>query len=277
LIFLRVAREEYRHRLRHWLYRCHIPDSISQFEPYVSKYAYYPAFPPPPGSEAFGAHNLALTEHYWNFPDPNLPHGGEPGKTKTLAEYFPPDVLRWQGNIPDIDPSDTEENLNADTARRTNAFIEENVSPFVFAFVPPWWEKDLKGAGRTVEDGPNYRWLFLVKYPDGVSEEEGDAWLVDRALPAFADCPETTRILTSKVRQDVNGCAFSRCVEIWFDGPDEWEAAVARAATQIEKPVWASKDAFPYLKRFAEIVSLFLGDIAECNNLMQYRGYITMR
>jgi len=135
----------------------------------------------------------------------------------------------------------------------------------------------MKGQGRTVEDGPNYRWLFLVKYPDGVSAEEGDAWFCGKVLPTFAEYPETTRILTSKVRRDVNGCPFSRCAEIWFEGPEEWADAVARAQQEIERPEWASKDAFPYVKRFSEIVSLFLGDIAESNNLVQYRGYYTMR
>jgi hypothetical protein len=276
LIFIRCAREEYRHRLRHWLYRIHVPDSISQFAPYVIKYAYYPAFPPPPGSEAFGAHNVQLTEHYWLIEDPHLP---KYGMNKTLQEYFPPDVLRWQGNIPDVE-SGLPANLDATRARGTNCAAadvpDDNVSPFVFAFVPLWWEEDFKGAGRTVEDGPNYRWLLLLKYPDGVSAEEGDKWFYDAFVPAWKSYPETVRFLSSRVKQDVNGCPFQRCVELWFNGPDEWESAVKRARS-IPKPAWASVETFPYLKRFGEIVCLFLGDIAESNHLAQYQGYYTMR
>ena len=42
-----------------------MPDSISQFGPYVSKYAFYPALPTPPGGERFGTVRMQLTEHYW--------------------------------------------------------------------------------------------------------------------------------------------------------------------------------------------------------------------
>ena len=38
--------------------------------------------------------------------------------------------------------------------------------PFIFAFLPIFWEQDLKGRSYVV-DGPNYRWQFLVSYPEG--------------------------------------------------------------------------------------------------------------
>ena len=54
LIYVDCVREEYRHRLLHWLYAMHVPDSISKFGPYVTKYAFYNALPTPPGGERFG-------------------------------------------------------------------------------------------------------------------------------------------------------------------------------------------------------------------------------
>lgn len=48
VIYVDVCREEYRHRLQHWLYGHHIQDSISNFGPYVTKYAFYNALPVPP-------------------------------------------------------------------------------------------------------------------------------------------------------------------------------------------------------------------------------------
>ena len=47
VIYVDVCREEYRHRLQHWLYGHHIQDSISNFGPYVTKYAFYNALPVP--------------------------------------------------------------------------------------------------------------------------------------------------------------------------------------------------------------------------------------
>ena len=49
LIYVDCVSEDYRPKLQRWLYKVHVPDSISQFEPYVTKYAFYPSFPIPPG------------------------------------------------------------------------------------------------------------------------------------------------------------------------------------------------------------------------------------
>ena len=65
LIYVDVVKEDYRHKLKHWLHRYHIADSISQFGPYVTKYAFYPALPTPPEGERFGTIRMQLTEHYW--------------------------------------------------------------------------------------------------------------------------------------------------------------------------------------------------------------------
>jgi hypothetical protein len=273
LIFIRVAKEQYRHKLRHWLYRYHIADSIAQFEPYVSKYTFYPALPVPPGGEEFGAHNFQLTEHYWMVSD------FDPAvKNKTFTEFFPPEVLRWQGNIPDVDPGSLPGNLDGDRAREADcAAADSTTSPFIFAFVPVWWDEELKGKGRTAEDGANYRWMTLISYPEGVSGEEGDKWFFGEFIPVFQNHPAATRILTSKVRQDVNHCPYHRLFEIWFDGPEEWAAAIRKAKDEVSKPAWATLDAFPYLSKYTGYASLFLSDIAESDNLTQYRGYITMR
>lgn len=177
LIYVDLAKEDYRIHLENWLYRYHIPDSISQFGPYVSKYAFYQALPVPEGGERFGTVRMQMTEHYW-LANPNDIH--EFVHHKALTEYFPPDVLVWQNNLPD--PADgnssaDEMNFEGDDARATKGNENLGTVPFIFAFIPVWWEEDFKGEGRTVEDGPNYRWQFMVRYPDGVSMEEGDKWL----------------------------------------------------------------------------------------------------
>lgn len=98
LIYVDLAKEDYRIHLENWLYRYHIPDSISQFGPYVSKYAFYQALPVPEGGERFGTVRMQMTEHYW-LANPNDIH--EFVHHKALTEYFPPDVLVWQNNLPD--------------------------------------------------------------------------------------------------------------------------------------------------------------------------------
>lgn len=86
LIYVDLAKEDYRIHLENWLYRYHIPDSISQFGPYVSKYAFYQALPVPEGGERFGTVRMQMTEHYW-LANPNDIH--EFVHHKALTEDFP--------------------------------------------------------------------------------------------------------------------------------------------------------------------------------------------
>lgn len=275
LIYVDVVREDYRHMLKHWLYKHHIADSISQFGPYVTKYAFYPALPTPPEGERFGTYRMQLTEHYWLTNPMTCDF-----KNKALTEYFPTDVLKWQGTIPDdgivqVIEGVEIESMGGDDARSTGG--DNGCPPFIFAFVPICWEEDFKGLERTVEDGPNYRWQFVIKYPNGVTREEGDKWFYKEVVPKFQAMPEVLRLLSSKVIQEVNGCPFQRVVEMWFNCPSAWYRAAVEKAKDIKKPSWAQYDKFPYLKPKFEISSLFLTDIAESDNFTQYRGYVTMR
>ena len=279
LIYVDLAKEDYRIKLENWLYRYHIPDSISQFGPYVSKYAFYQALPVPEGGDRFGAVRMQLTEHYW-LANPNDIR--EFVHHKALTEYFPPEVLVWQNNLPDPEElaagADAAAlNLEGDDARATKGSEEAGTVPFVFAFVPVWWEDDFKGEGRTIEDGPNYRWQFLIRYPEGANKEAADNWFKKEFVAAFANRSETTRILSSKVVKEVNNCEYDRVCEMWFDSPTAWKRAVAAAAQKVKKPEWAETDDFPYVKKSFGFTSVFLSDLARSDNLIQYHGYITMR
>ena len=89
VIYVDCVREEYRHRLQHWLYSTHVPDSISKFAPYCNKYAFYNALPVPPEGERFGARRMQMTEHYWmvNEMTPEM-------HVNAFAERMPPEIGR---------------------------------------------------------------------------------------------------------------------------------------------------------------------------------------
>ena len=267
LIFVDCVREEYRHRLQHWLYAIHVPDSISKFGQYCNKYAFYNALPTPPEGERFGTRRMQLTEHYWmlNEITPEM-------SVNTFTERMPVEVLRWQGMIPDDDVDLSKvANMDGDEHRRSGG---GDMPPFVFAHLPINWQDDYKGKGRTIDDGPNYRWLFVLNFPD---PEEGEKWFQEVFVPYFQNRPEVNRFVSSKVYPDVVGCKFQRAVELWFDGPEEWYAAAVEGTKDMPKPEWAQQEQFPFLKANYNIVSLFLSDMVTSDNLTQYRGYIPMR
>lgn len=274
LIYVNVAKEDYRPKLHHWLYGTHVPESISQFEPYVTKYAFYPAFPCPPEGERFGYAKMQLTEHHWLVSDldPRL-------EIKALAETFPMDVLVWQGNIPEAALAgpgpDAEGGDVGNEARKTGA--DGGGNPFIFAFLPMWWEEDLKGKGRNISEGPNYRWNFAIGYPEGVDKAEGNKWLYEEVLPIFINSDKVTRVLVSDVKKDINGCVMDKVIEIWFENQSGWYEVAVEGTKNLAKPAWAQQDQFPFLKPYHNIIGTCIADFTMSNNLKNYHGYITLR
>lgn len=248
-----------------WLYKYHVSDSISQFAPYVTKYATYRALPIPPGGTDFGTYNWIMTEHYWLI-NPFEKKNETVPRGVAFSEWWDPNFLeitnqppanhlrdhRWQGS-------------------------REGYHPIVFAFLPAFWEHDFKGSHRTIEDGPNYRWLIAIKYPEGVSREEGDEWFLNELSPQIAQLSEVNRFLTSKVLDEPRTSPFQRVVEIWFDNSKAWHKAIVENKDRFVKPSWATYDQFPYLEPYDDFVGIFLLDRPESDHLTQYRGYVTTR
>lgn len=270
VIFVDVIKEKYRPKLLNWLYSHHIQESISMFGPYVTKYAFYNAYPMPPEGERFGTRRMQMTEHYWLLNEmlPEMQY-------KALKEYFPKDVLRWQGNIPDTDAA-ANGDIDGDNGRSTTD-CPDDCEPFVFAHVPLNWEEDLKGRGRIMNDGPNYRWQFVIKYPDEISVAAGEQWFHEQFVPYFQGKADVHRLLSSRIMQNVVGCPYQRLVEMWFDSEDEWYATAVQGTKDFPKPAWAQQPQFPFLKPQFNIAGMFLPDIATSDNLTQYHGFITMR
>ena len=273
LIYVDVVDEDYRPKLQRWLYKTHIPDSISLFEPYVTKYAFYPSFPMPKEGDRYGYARMQLTEHHWiiNDVDPRL-------EIKAIAETFPMDVLVWQGQIPATKSTgDAQMESEGDVGNDARKTKNTEGNPFIYLFLPFFWEYDIKGKGRTIEDGANYRFNFAIGFPEGVDKEEGRKWLFEKVIPIMEAAPECTRILASKVMKEVNDCVMDYVVEAWFEHQSGWKKVMIDDMSAIEKPEWAQTDTFPFLKPRHNIISVAVADYTPSNNLTNYHGYITMR
>ena len=161
-----------RPRIWRWLYKQHVPESISQFMPYCTKYCTYHALPLPEGAQDFGTYNGMMTEHYWLF---NIFQCKGTGMPSGLA--FGEEIPR---GLHGADRSAAQQGASpvglAGESRRYH--------PVVFSFAPVFWEDDFKGEGRLTDAGANFRWFFLLKYPDGVSVDEGDEWFKEVFAPA---------------------------------------------------------------------------------------------
>jgi hypothetical protein len=149
--------------------------------------------------------------------------------------------------------------------------------PLVFSFAPIFWEDDFKGADRLTDAGPNFRWLFLLTYPDGVSIDEGDAWFKEVFAPEVCANPEVNRFISSRQLDDPQINPFQRISEIWFDDSDGWRRTMVERAGSYTKPPWATWDRLPFFEPFKDIVGVFILDRPDSDHLQQWRGYITTR
>lgn len=248
-----------------WLYKEHVADSISQFEPYVTRYATYRALPVPAHGEDFGTYNWIMTEHYWLLNPFHTSSSSEPNGI-AFGEIYDKNYL-------EITNQPTDQGLRPDKWVGS----KDGYHPTVFAFAPVFWEDDFKGSNRTVEDGPNYRWLIMFKYPDGVSQAEGDAWFKTKFAPAVAALPEVNRLISSRVLETPKTSPFQRVAEVWFNSSREWETAMQKLSQTVEKPEWATYAKFPFMAPYKDFVGEFLLDYPESNHMQQFRGYVTTR
>lgn len=96
LIYVDCVKEEYRHKLQHWLYYYHAPESIAKFEPWVTKICVLQCTSDPTQGERFGTYRMQLTEHYWM-----VNPMSQESLVNSLNEYFPIDAMIWQGTLPE--------------------------------------------------------------------------------------------------------------------------------------------------------------------------------
>ena len=248
-----------------WLYKQHVPESISQFMPYCTKYCTYHALPLPEAALDFGTYNGMMTEHYWLF---NIFQSQGTGMPTGLAfgEEFPEDFMEMT-----CQPPSKELRQSGWQGSR------DGHHPLVFSFAPVFWEDDFKGAGRLTDAGPNFRWLFLLKYPEGVRTEEGDRWFKEVFAPQVCANPEVNRFISSRQLDEPRINPFQRICEIWFDDSEGWRKAMVEGAGGYTRPPWASWDRFPYLEPFKDFVGIFILDRPDSDHLQQWRGYITTR
>jgi hypothetical protein len=206
-----------------------------------------------------------MTEHYWLF---NIFQSKGTGMPTGLAfgEEYPDDFMEMTTQPP------------SKVLRQSGwQGSREGYHPVVFSFAPVFWEDDFKGEGRLTDAGPNFRWLFMLTYPEGVSEDEGDRWFKEVFAPEVCANPEVNRFISSRLLDDPRINPFQRVADVWFDDSEGWRKAIVERAGSYTKPEWATWDKFPYIEPYKAFVGVFILDRPDSDHLQQWRGYITTR
>jgi hypothetical protein len=234
-------------KMERWIQKDHFPEGVMSFGPGISRYMSYRVVPPPKGMyddvEKFGYHNWRVTEFWW-----------AQGQVPFAAGLGP----RWKSkDMPDYDDIVTS--------------MSRCSVPFIHV-------QDFKGKALTMDDPPMLRWLIFMKYPEGVSFEEGEDWYLNVHSKEVMQQEGLTRYFSSPALKGPvrpgDKPPFVRLVEQWYPGFNSWHKSVIDSPPKYTKPKWAKYDKYPFLEPGVDFVSTFILEKPTNDNLRDQLGYI---
>jgi hypothetical protein len=158
-------------------------------------------------------------------------------------------------------------------------------------FIPAQPTNDFLGWDLLPEEHVCFRWHVLLRYPDGVSAEEGERWFLETHAPQVCGLPGLRRFFSFRVvDEDVrlpgvwrDGDSpppktvqheWHRLSELWFDSLTDWKAAVVDGSAAMTPPPWATRPDYPFVKPGRDFVSSFLLERPADEFLRDLRGYL---
>ena len=240
--------------MERWFYRDKAMETISQLGPLLYRYVTYRAVPPPEGAASYGYYNWRMIEQWWH----NSPFRSGLDYGTALSDYWPPHYNEAVG-------------LPTEKDREKREWI---MPAPAFIFVPARPTEDFKGAGLSLADGNNLRWLIILRYPDGVSREEGDDWYINTHAPEVCEQPGLKRFFSFHAVEPSSSVGpWVRVSELWYENHDAWRHSVIESVPHYTKPPWSVLGKYPFLRPGIDFISMFLLERPECDFLREYRGY----
>ena len=206
-----------------WYFRYHSKEVVRFFGPWLRRYETYPAQAIPPGSERFGVVGGRLTELWYDKP---------------------------------------EDMLEADVMRRPYTMLPPGTVPpggmsGAVTIVPAMPTEDFLGREPTPEEVPIMRWYQAIKYPAGVSLEDGEKWFLETHSQEAKEQPGLLRYSSHRaIDLTLKGLPgpsqWLRVNEMWYENLDAWRTAIESTANYTPPP-WGGE--YP----FVDMASSFIG------------------
>ena len=242
-----------------WLLKDHAAETLAMNGPILDRYTSYRAVPAPRGAEAYGYYNWRLTEHWWR--ENPFRGQGQMDQGTSFAETWPPNYTDILG-------------LPSGEARSSKwGGTPDGKHPPVKMFIPRRPSEDFKGKGLTMADGTVLRWVVAIKYPEGVSQEEGDHWYINVHAPEVCKQPGLKRFFSfGKIAPSTT--LFVRISELWYENAEAWTRSVIEEPQEYTRPAWAQDDRYPFLEPFVDMFGTFILEAPTNDFLRDWNGYV---
>jgi len=245
-------------KMERWLIQHHFPDSVMAVGPSMDRYMSYRAVPPRPEMyedvKEFGYYNWRVTEHW--FAHDRVPF------TPTLRSR----LGDW---VPDA------KNIKNLANNPGWSGTKDGHHPVVEGLVPLVHTNDWVGNRLSLEDPPMLRWYVAHKYPEGVSEEEGEDWFVNVHAKELMQQPGLTRFFSS-VTLDLGPRprVWHRLTELWYESFSDWKRDNIISPPKFTKPSWATYDKYPFFEPYVDYCSTFILECPTNDYMHGYQAYI---
>lgn len=166
-------------RMERWYRQYHAPETVRKLGPWLTRYISHRAVAPPTDLQALGYYNYRWSEMWF----------------RDFERTEPPSRLTWyDGQMQDF--GDTVRDDIYGGAWEGSA---EGRHPPVQLFLPAHAEVCLDNHRGIHTPVPAFRWIAVLKFP--ADRAAGDRWVLDEVLPAFANTPGVTQVLSSAALQ----------------------------------------------------------------------------
>lgn len=156
--------------------------------------------------------------------------------------------------------------------------------------VPAEPTEDFLGAGLRHNEKTILRWLIAFRYPDGVSEQEGEEWYLNVHTKEVCSQPGLIRFFSHKAIPSVQPSPlpssnaqkpfmtpsplffkqWHRVTELWYENNNGWVESVLKHPPRYTRPDWATHDGFPFLVPGEEFISTFILEHPDQDMLRHY-------
>ena len=209
-----------------WYFRHHAPECVRFFGPWLRRYETYRAKQVPAEVDRFNPYRGRYTELWYDSVE----------AWREAAPYTRPYTQApWGGS---------------------NSGLASAARPMATIIIPAMPTDDfLRKKEPTPEERPFLRWVFLMRYPDGVALEDGEKWYLNVHTQEAKQMPGLLRYISYKAIKDSPiKTPWVRMTELWFKDYDAFRKATFESGIKYTAPAWAKEN-----QRWLEVVSSFIG------------------